>query len=213
MRARDHNEKKRRIRALRQKAAERNPDEFAFGMMSSTTKGGVKITKRAVENGTAGPLSMDVAKLLKTQDAGYLQTVLQQARQEKEKVQKELILAETGVDTQEGRKGSRKSLEEVAVDGSARLSVAEVGSEDDMSDESEGDSDSGEGLSKEQLQARRRRKRTTTILRARLEGLEQRASDLTIALDGVEQQRSKMSNAVGGTNKNGTKFKVRERKR
>ena len=43
-------------------------------------------------------MNMDVVKLLKTQDAGYLQTVLQQTRRAREKIERQAILTTTGVD-------------------------------------------------------------------------------------------------------------------
>jgi U3 small nucleolar RNA-associated protein 11 len=87
LRARDHNEKKARLRLLRQKAADRNPDEFHFAMLSSKTKNGVKIADRGNK-----ALSMDVVKLLKTQDQGYLRTMLQRTRKEKERVEQGVVL-------------------------------------------------------------------------------------------------------------------------
>ncbi|MCJ1449448.1 MAG: hypothetical protein MMC23_009968, partial [Stictis urceolatum] len=66
LRASDYNEKKRRLKILRQKAAERNPDEFHFAMMNSTTE--VDGKKSWSRGNTA--LSSETIKLLKTQDAG-----------------------------------------------------------------------------------------------------------------------------------------------
>ena len=37
--------------------------------------------------------------------------------------------------------------------------------------------------------------------------------ELAAAEEELEKQRAKMSNSVGGVNKNGVKFKIRERKR
>ncbi|KAH0418533.1 U3 small nucleolar RNA-associated protein 11, partial [Aureobasidium melanogenum] len=98
LRAKDHNEKKRRLKVLREKAAQRNPDEFAFGMITRTTKKGVQQSTRGKENGSQAPMNMDTVKLLKTQDAGYLQTVLQQTRRAREKIEKQAVLMTTGVD-------------------------------------------------------------------------------------------------------------------
>ncbi|MCJ1297279.1 hypothetical protein MMC08_000065 [Hypocenomyce scalaris] len=90
LRAKDYNEKKKRLKILRQKAAERNPDEFHFGMMSSKThNGGQKLADRGSQ-----VLSQDVVKLLKTQDAGYLRTMAQKARRERERLEEEYILGE-----------------------------------------------------------------------------------------------------------------------
>ena len=61
---------------MRQKAAERNPDEFHFAMISSKTRdGGQKVADRGNQ-----ALSQDAVRLLKTQDAGYLRTMAQKTR-------------------------------------------------------------------------------------------------------------------------------------
>lgn len=68
LRARDFHKKEDKIMHLRRKAALRNPDEFYFGMQKAKTKGGVH--GLAAEGAEALPV--DVARLLKTQDAAYL---------------------------------------------------------------------------------------------------------------------------------------------
>ena len=90
LRAKDYSEKKKRLKILRQKAAERNPDEFHFGMMSSKThNGGQKLADRSNLI-----LSHDAVKLLKTQDAGYLRTMAQKTRLERKRFEQEYILRE-----------------------------------------------------------------------------------------------------------------------
>ncbi|KAL1304546.1 hypothetical protein AAFC00_003525 [Neodothiora populina] len=220
LRAKDHNEKKRRIKLLKQKAADRNPDEFAFGMMSTTTKNGVKITQRGKENGNPGVLSMDVVKLLKTQDAGYLTTILQQTKREKEKVQKDVMLAGVGVDTAPANKKKSFDDDGMEIRGPVEDMDADMDDDDfsfsDSGDESAGDDGEAaaeQGLTKEQIQVRRRKRHAREVLQGRLQALTAREKDLTSALFTLENQRAKMSNTVGGTNKNGVKFKIRERKR
>lgn len=210
LRSRDHNAKKQRLRALRQKATERNPDEFAFGMMSSTTKNGVKIAARGAENGTSGSLSVDLVKLLKTQDAGYLQTVLQQTRKEKARLREQVILLDHGVTatlpvTDLGR---RKRFDEDGNEIADLLALRESDDEDDMDDVEE-----PETLDKEQRNAKRKQARTVEVLKNRLEAVEERQQKLTQALNSLEDQKAQMNGTVGGVNKNGVKFKVRERKR
>lgn len=70
-RARDFHSKEDRIQKLREKAAMRNKDEFYFGMINSRTKKGVHMQSRGNET-----LDVDLVKVLKTQDAGYVRTVL-----------------------------------------------------------------------------------------------------------------------------------------
>ena len=196
------------MKALRNKASERNPDEFAFGMMSATTIKGVKVTQRGAENGSTGNLSMDVAKLLKTQDAGYLQTILQQTRRDKERTEQELILVGSGVGA--AKSGPAMGKKKVFDDDGEVL--AQIPTRE-MPDDSDDEMSNNEGLSREEIQARRRNRRLQDALESRLEALTARETDLNSALNQLEQQRAKMNNTIGGTNKDGVKFKVRERKR
>ncbi|KAL6708881.1 hypothetical protein ACN47E_002288 [Coniothyrium glycines] len=92
LRAADHRQKKAKLKILSQKARDRNPDEFSFKMMSSRVDAqGKKVADRGNK-----PLSMEVVKLLKTQDAGYIRTMLQMARKEKEELEQKLIMEERG---------------------------------------------------------------------------------------------------------------------
>ena len=75
-RARDYKSKQDRIQKLREKAAFRNKDEFYWGMVKGKTKDGVAQADRGNE-----ALSVNVVKLLKTQDVGYIR--LQIAKDEK----------------------------------------------------------------------------------------------------------------------------------
>lgn len=68
-RAQDFHRKVERINNLKKKAAERNPDEFYFGMVSAKTRGGVHQTTRA--NG-ADTVPHAEIKLMKSQDLSYL---------------------------------------------------------------------------------------------------------------------------------------------
>lgn len=66
LRAKDHNLKKKRLAALQEKAAFRNPDEFYFKMQSMGTNDGVH-TRMGGES-----LDMETALLLKSQDLNYI---------------------------------------------------------------------------------------------------------------------------------------------
>ncbi|KAH9065759.1 u3 small nucleolar RNA-associated protein 11 [Lactarius vividus] len=70
LRARDYHSKQDRIQRLRQKAADRNKDEFYFGMNRQRTQEGVHIQDR----GNAS-LPVDMVKILKTQDENYVRTM------------------------------------------------------------------------------------------------------------------------------------------
>lgn len=88
LRAKDYNDKKKRLKVLRQKAAERNPNEFHFAMMRSKTHDkGQKLADRG------NPvLSQDAVKLLKTQDAGYLRIMVQKTMRARERLEHEFVL-------------------------------------------------------------------------------------------------------------------------
>lgn len=93
LRARDYNAKKKALKSLRSKASSRNPDEFYFAMTSSTTRdGGIKVSERA----DAGAMSVDVVRLLKTQDAGYVRTQAAVERRAIEKLEGELGFMDSG---------------------------------------------------------------------------------------------------------------------
>ncbi|KIK30314.1 hypothetical protein PISMIDRAFT_58857, partial [Pisolithus microcarpus 441] len=70
LRARDYHAKQERINRLRRKAADRNKDEFYFAMNKERTVEGVHIQERGNK-----PMPMDMVKLLKTQDEGYIRTM------------------------------------------------------------------------------------------------------------------------------------------
>ncbi|EMD41851.1 hypothetical protein CERSUDRAFT_110409 [Gelatoporia subvermispora B] len=70
LRARDYHSKQDRIQRLRQKAADRNKDEFYFSMTGQKTQRGVHIQDR----GNAA-LPTDIVKVLKTQDENYLRAM------------------------------------------------------------------------------------------------------------------------------------------
>jgi U3 small nucleolar RNA-associated protein 11 len=67
-RAKDYHSKEKRLNAMKLKAAFRNPDEFYFSMNTATTKDG----KHVSTNNHREKLSVDVLKVMKTQDVAYL---------------------------------------------------------------------------------------------------------------------------------------------
>ncbi|PWN19464.1 Utp11-domain-containing protein [Microstroma glucosiphilum] len=74
-RARDHHSKRDRIKRLREKALDRNKDEYYFGMVKGRTEKGVHIQSRGNES-----LPTSVVSLLKTQDVGYVRRQVTQER-------------------------------------------------------------------------------------------------------------------------------------
>ncbi|KAG5719665.1 putative U3 small nucleolar RNA-associated protein 11 [Termitomyces sp. T112] len=69
-RARDYHSKQDKLTRLKQKAAEKNKDEFYFSMRNEKTKDGVHIKDR----GNVA-LPTDIVKVLKTQDENYVRTM------------------------------------------------------------------------------------------------------------------------------------------
>ncbi|CEP18573.1 hypothetical protein [Parasitella parasitica] len=66
LRAKDYHGKQNKLKAMREKALFRNPDEFYFKMINTQTKGGVHIQKRNEE------LPDEMVQLMKTQDKEYI---------------------------------------------------------------------------------------------------------------------------------------------
>lgn len=60
---------------------------------------------------------------------------------------------------------------------------------------------------------RKRRKRLAELRIAKLEALKKRQREILAAANELELQRAKMARTVGGLNKDGVKWKIRERKR
>jgi U3 small nucleolar RNA-associated protein 11 len=218
-------------------------------------------------------MKMDVVKLLKTQDVGYLQTIVQQTRLAREKAEKRLVLlrvgAGVGVEGGVLGKGTRMMFDEdgeLVVDKKKKSQVAlddddhhddeemdmdmdmdnmDLDDLDDLTDLYDGESEQNDGksadkvkngkstddgksedkvkngkstndttnLSKEEIRQRRKKVRAQEVLQKYLQALTEREHDLTAALTQLQEQRARMSNSVGGVNKEGVKFKVRERKR
>jgi U3 small nucleolar RNA-associated protein 11 len=245
LRAKDYNVKKKKLAQLSQKAREKNPDEFAFGMLSQG-KAGLGKHKSSTKDGVpTGPLSHDAVKLLKTQDAGYLRTVAAKGRKEIERVKEEVGLDSV---TLGGKAGSHKRFSDEdtgfnrskkrTADGEvletaydiAASTMAEVEARastllQEMADpENEPDMEKPKPKSKKALLAeqdasarlrteRKKRKRLQEMRVAKLEALKKRQREILVAADQLELQRAKMARTVGGVNKNGVKFKIRERKK
>jgi U3 small nucleolar RNA-associated protein 11 len=241
LRAADHREKKAKLKILSQKARDRNPDEFSFKMMSSQVdKHGRKVADRGNK-----ALSVDVVKLLKTQDAGYIRTMLQVTRKEREELEKKLVMEEQGEvrafkDGESVRHGKHRVFvdneeEQDEFDPDAWFGRGEQIPERTQSptfgdlqhESSEDEAESTQRpktLSKKQMEAeeqarrearkfRKDRERALERTASKLQAIKKRERELVAAEEELELQRAKMNNTVGGVNKNGVKFKIRERKR
>ena len=209
-------------------------------MSSSVDSKGRKVADRGNE-----ALSTDVVKLLKTQDAAYIRTMLQQVRRERQKLEERLVLEEQGEvralrDGEEGRQGKHRVFVENEEEMEGFDADAWFGEgksmptasrpefsaewEDDEEDEEEEQRPQKKMLSarklKEQEEEAKQMKRfEKTRSRAqsrtayRLQMVKKKERELVAAEEELEKQRAKMNSSVGGVNKNGVKFKIRERKR
>ena len=245
LRAADYNLKKKKLGRLSQKAKERNPDEFAFGMMSA-------------EKGTAGKhgkggnealLSHDAVKLLKTQDSGYLRTVSNRGRREVEKLEQQVRLAEVMkedgtvqagqktvfVEGQTPKSSKKRKRASEGVETGVLQEVPQPMDADQDSDHATLPPQASEVLndknappptqrspaqrlkeltaSKRLLLERKRRRRVQELRANKLNALKKRQREILAAANELEAQRARMARTVGGVNKDGVKFKVRERKR
>ncbi|GAD98746.1 U3 small nucleolar RNA-associated protein Utp11, putative [Paecilomyces variotii No. 5] len=251
LRAKDYNAKKAKLQRLREKARDRNPDEFAFGMLSDrTAKQGKHGAREAGQS-----LSNEAAKLLKTQDAGYLRTVGERIRREMERLEQEVQMQD-GIQEVLGEGQTKQKdvdeeddffdFEEEEEDGKpqkvvfaeSREEQRELGREldqdsDEMDDDEDDDSfgqlskkqqNQNQKKSKKQLEAeaqalrelraaRKSKKRAAEARRNKLQSLKKQYAEITAAERELEWQRGRMDNSVGGTNKNGVKWKIRERKK
>jgi U3 small nucleolar RNA-associated protein 11 len=244
LRAADYNLKKKKLGQLSQKAKDRNPDEFAFGMMSA-------------ERGTAGKhgkggnealLSHDAVKLLKTQDSGYLRTVSNRGRREVQELEEQVKLAdvmredgaaktgkkivfsdEEAPKSNKKRKRSSRSMEPDMLQEMPQATEVDLGidvtsaTDQTMEDhynenipaatKLKASSTKDTSASKRLLAERKRRRRLQELRANKLDALKKRQREIMAAANELEAQRARMARTVGGVNKDGVKFKVRERKR
>ncbi|RDK43285.1 hypothetical protein M752DRAFT_326148 [Aspergillus phoenicis ATCC 13157] len=262
LRAKDYNTKKEKIKRLQEKVRDRNPDEFAFGMMSSSSaRQGKHGAAGNRDSAAARGLSHDAIKLLKTQDAGYLRTVGERIRRQMEKLEEEVRLQDGMKEILDGDAGEDKKKEEDVMDDddmdfdfdfgddevdqkknkkSRKLVFADDRKEqrvlkkkklreeeEDEDDNEEEDDSFGKQVmkkSRKQLEAERQalvearrarkmKKRAAEARMNKLKALQKQYKEITAAERELDWQRGRMDNVVGGTNKNGVKWKIRERKK
>lgn len=128
-RAKDYNKKKKYVKNLQKKAANKNPDEFYFQMNSSEVKNGIHVNKKD------NYLDASMVKIMKAQDAGYIATKKSLDDSKIRKLKETLHFATAGVGgkrtifCEEGEDVSDKikeSKEEVEVDVSVLKKYKEV---------------------------------------------------------------------------------------
>lgn len=184
-------------------------------------------------------LSADVVKLLKTQDAGYIRTMLSKVRKERAKAEEGFMLDDEEGDIEAlksrrtgkgkhtafvGDKEEQKSFDpeewfgvedemdlEKTWNRPRKQTKKQAGSEN--LDEVEGQQDDKKLDEREQRAFEKRREKAQQAQRLKVEALKRKEKDLMAAEKELEEQRARMNHNAGGVNKNGVKFKVRERKR
>ncbi|EFQ98510.1 U3 small nucleolar RNA-associated protein 11 [Nannizzia gypsea CBS 118893] len=224
LRAKDYNLKKAQLQRLREKARDRNPDEFAYGMMSERSKTHGKHGARESKS-----LSHATVSLLKTQDAGYLRVVGERVRRQLAQTEEEADL-QKGIQKAETLGGKKvifvDSVEEQQQEKAHRDEQEDDEEEEDASRELTADElkQMAKTMSKKQLEAEKRVRKELFVARRlkekavearlkKLETLKQQHADISAAEEELALQRAKMARSVGGVNKNGVKWKVRERKK
>lgn len=235
LRAQDYNTKKKKLTQLTAKVRDRHPDEFAYGMLSKSSAKQGKHGRGGEEN----TLSHDAVQLLKTQDAGYLRVALAKGRKDMNRVreemgsvgQKESKKTVFEDDTPAPPESKRRRVSDGDALGDVDMNevtypnlpaLQDSGSDDDNAlvevaprsrskgkKEVDREKDNSARLRAE----RKKRRRLQEVRKVRLEMLKKRQQEILAAADQLDLQRAKMAKTVGGTNKNGIKFKVRERKR
>ncbi|KKY19123.1 putative u3 small nucleolar rna-associated protein utp11 [Phaeomoniella chlamydospora] len=229
-----YNLKKKKLSILSQKASERNPDEFAFGMLSAEKSKQGKHGQNSLEN----RLSHDTVKLLKTQDQGYLRTVGQKSRRELEELEREINVAEAmerigderanGDDPGTKDSGERTKISSpppnkktIFLDPSSPpiKSIPNPSTTSPPSRSASSTPPPPQSTSKtsknlaNQRRTRKLRARLREVRASKLQALKQRQKEILKAAEELELQRARMSGAIGGVNKDGVKFRRRERKR
>lgn len=100
-RAEDYHRKEDRIKAMQEKAAMRNPDEFYFGMNTSRVKDGKHVSLSAEE---ARKLPPEMIQLMKDQDLSYIRMQKQKDIKRAERLQASLHMLEATKEEQGGSK-------------------------------------------------------------------------------------------------------------
>ncbi|KAM3506353.1 hypothetical protein MY10362_002412 [Beauveria mimosiformis] len=238
-RAKDYNKKKAQLKSLRVKAAERNEDEFYFGMMSRKGPGSrIKDGKRwtGTVQGDRGNkvLDMETARLLKTQDMGYIRTMKQVITKEIAKLEEQVVMTRgmdrlgededdegddfDGFDSDDDDEPARKPSKPKAArkilffdDENAQEDAMEEHLELEEREAEKEDSEGGEEDNTQDTE----RERSLRRLRRQLENARKKAKVLTDAEEALEEQRAKMAKTAtsGGTTRRGKKIMVRARKR
>ncbi|KAK2003904.1 U3 small nucleolar RNA-associated protein 11 [Colletotrichum falcatum] len=232
LRAKDYNKKKAQIKSLRQKAADRNEDEFYFGMLSRNSMGSRLKDGRKWSGTIAGDrgnkaMDMEMVRLLKTQDVGYVRTMRNVISKEVKRLEEQIVLVggieaashnEDDADQSDDEIDTRPAAPRKIVFLDSAEAKADTAQEEAMDvDGEEGDEDEFEGFDNDGKNddAQAQKEKALQRLRLQLQNAKKKLKVLAKAEEGLEIQRAKMAKTAtsGGTTKKGKKIMVRARKR
>jgi U3 small nucleolar RNA-associated protein 11 len=206
--------KKRKLKALKQKVLEKNPDEFYFGMLSRKGPSTTGKQRTGTVHGDRGNevLSLEKARLLKTQDVGYVRTVGNTVAKEVTKLEERLARIEAMQNGKElGEEAAGLGKKTVFLDGEEEMELRIQEAEWEAEAEEERESTA----SREEKEFKKLQRREHDKVLHRLEFERERLRVLRETELALEMQRAGMAktSTIGGVNKNGVKFKVKERKK
>ncbi|KAL2161396.1 hypothetical protein VTH06DRAFT_7957 [Thermothelomyces fergusii] len=235
-RARDYSKKQQVLKSLRQKAAERNEDEFYFGMLSRRGPGDPATRGRAFTghvDGDRGNRAMDVdtVRLLKTQDLGYVRTMRNVAAKELRELEERYVLAggtdlggenddeddeeEDDDDDESAPRPPQKPKKILFFDeAEERERALERAREEQEQEDDEAMEDREDGYDEKGAEAARKAQILEKLGR-RVKAARKKLKTLRDAEYELEIQQAKMAKTAtsGGYTKSGKRIKVRERKR
>ncbi|PFH59220.1 hypothetical protein XA68_12651 [Ophiocordyceps unilateralis] len=219
LRAQDYNKKQAKLKTLRKIAADRNEDEFYFGMMSRKGPGSRLRDGSSWRGTVAGDrgnkvLSVETVRLLKTQDMGYIRTMRRILDKEVASLEQRIVLGrklgrDVAADVQDDdedaaprratvpRKIIFADTEEERLEAVNAAEDAQAKNDDDDDEEADETAESTQSLERQLQNARKKVKA------------------LADAEHELEVQRAKMAKTAtsGGETRKGHKIKVRARKR
>ncbi|KAG5972497.1 Small subunit (SSU) processome component [Claviceps cyperi] len=241
LRAKDFGKKKTQLKSLRQKAADRNEDEFYFGMMSRKGPGSrIQNGKRwdGTVEGDRGnkALSVETVRLLKTQDIGYIRTMRQVLVKEIARLEQQVVLTrgldrldeDDGADDEDNNlsdddmpmpsrpKAARKIVfldDEEERQGTMleRLEAEQEDHEEEESHAPDGDQEQEQEQDDEEFERAKNLRR----LKRQLANAKMKVQAFNDAEAALDVQRAKMAKTAtsGGQSRRGKKLFVRARKR
>ncbi|KAI0436830.1 small-subunit processome [Xylaria telfairii] len=233
LRAQDHNRKKAQLKSLRKKAEDRNEDEFYFGMLSRSGPATALSSGSKRWDGTVAgdrgntSLDMNVVRLLKTQDMGYIRSVRNVAMKEVRTLEERVIALGGDIDNLNNENeeddddldmdfdfGDELSGKKTATQKNKKIIFADGKDEREEKIQHDMEQDAMEG-EKPQKSHAGQKQRLLEKLRRRLLSARKKQRVLAQSEQELEMQRARMAKTatVGGVTKAGKKFKVRERKR